>query len=135
MMSKKSKAVGPVDEAALEAVLRAIEVMAAKASDVDRQREIGELLSVLGDHTTVRFGDLGSTTLADYNRVQPPRARLLDSFLEAVNSVMTFMPDPIPPRHPWAQDLAALRGDLVNTGRDAWVVIARQENERRRQEG
>ena len=55
--------------------------------------------------------------------------------LTSVSSVLTIMPISIRPTDPWARDLAALRGDMAAIGRDAWTVIARHENERRRQEG
>lgn len=55
--------------------------------------------------------------------------------LTGLNSVLVIMPDPNRATNPWAQDLAALRGDMRTIGRDAWTVIARHENERRRQEG
>ena len=64
-----------------------------------------------------------------------PAIRHVDTVLKSLSSLLTIMPEPIPPADPWAQDLAALRGDMVTISRDAWIVIARHENERRQQEG
>lgn len=55
--------------------------------------------------------------------------------LTSLSSVLTIMPVPVQPTNPWAQDIAALKGDMATIGRDAWAVIARYENERRRQDG
>ena len=58
----------------------------------------------------------------------------ISTILTSLSSVLTVNPVPIWPTDPWARDLAALRGDMATIGRDAWTVIARHENERRRQE-
>ena len=124
MTPKKSRTVSHRDSD--RDVLASEEAFEAFISqNVDLLRETAKLMNALND-STLRL----ESVLYDMQ----PRVSHLDRFLKTLNSVFTIMPDSIAPTHPWVRDFAALKSDMAIIGRDAWTVIARHENERRRQE-
>lgn len=105
---------------------------------INRKREVGEFIKAVEDEINKISDSQLRLEFAEFIRAHyniPPRVTRLDSFLKALSSVLTIMPDPLPPARPWLRDVAALKGDMATIGQDAWAVIARHENERRRQEG
>ncbi len=133
MTTRKSREIAFCDSDR-DAIMEALKAYITETPDVNQLREVVELLITLDDKISdlppqLRFAEL----MCAFSDIQP-RVSRLRGFVKVLNSVLAIMPHPIPLSHPWAQDVATLRGDMATIGGDAWNVIARHENERIRQE-